>query len=764
MALDILVVGDIVRDTVILPILDDPKSTSHPQGADRTGPRRRYLRHSAIGGTALLAQTVCAALKPPSGTVPVKVLSYDNKNLEESRWPESLTVLELYANRAGAKPTGANLVYRIDKVVGWVQDDTPVAAPQDSRVPALTDLVTIHDSSADDAGRATQRLIVINDRDKGFREVDADDLSPLVAEGCQAHFIVSMDYPLEHALQKALWRLLSSSRHCQRSVVVLAASSLRQEGVNIREMASIERTVEHFLSHLERSNLLKQLCACGYLVVRFDDGGVLLVTNGAGTEPDKLTVEYLSCPFFDTDEELYPQRYGTLTGYRTIMMAALARGMASAICQRRSIGDGISNGIRLGVLLCKQHYRNGFGTHVDPGRRAGELNLLARPLGELFANCEAAAGKKGGEDGPNREAFVASLQLPPCQSQMAQWSRVDGFRARLRDDREFEYKLSKVVEEGLDAVAIADELADPGAMFPWFPSVRVLCPYAEFGKIKTVDRQEIDNLTSLSTVIQKYVEDHRWRKPLSIATFGPPGSGKSFTVKQLLQNVDRQRGQASLEYNVAQFSSVDDLTGAFHQAQDKALSEEVPLIIFDEFDAAFDGDLGWLKYFLAPMQDGKFKGRAGTYQVGRAIFVFAGGTARTFAEFCGRAEHGDAFRNAKGPDFVSRLRGYLDIGDINGGDAMSDLLLFRRAIVLRSLLEDKAATIMDQHTRKARIDPKIVGAFIKAREYRHGVRSMEAILEMARLERGRFVIASLPPRHQLGMHVEPDEFLSHLGG
>jgi hypothetical protein len=70
-------------------------------------------------------------------------------------------------------------------------------------------------------------------------------------------------------------------------------------------------------------------------------------------------------------------------------------------------------------------------------------------------------------------------------------------------------------------------------------------------------------------------------------------------------------------------------------------------------------------------------------------------------------------------------------------------LMFRRAILLRSLLEEKARGIIDKDTGHARIDQNIVRAFIKVGQYRHGVRSMEAIIEMARLERGNFVIASL---------------------
>jgi hypothetical protein len=182
------------------------------------------------------------------------------------------------------------------------------------------------------------------------------------------------------------------------------------------------------------------------------------------------------------------------------------------------------------------------------------------------------------------------------------------------------------------------------------------------------------------------------------------------------------------------------------------LSEEVPLIFFDEFDAKLgDQEYGWLKYFLAPMQDGKFKG-ADTevnYSVGKAIFVFAGGTAETFDAFGKCKDTGpkseDAWKLVKEPDFISRLRGYLDIKGINkkdGENAVSNLLALRRAIIL----ERKAKQIFDQPGKNARINKGLINAFLRVGKYEHGIRSMVAIVEMARPEHGQLQVASLPSR------------------
>ncbi len=214
-------------------------------------------------------------------------------------------------------------------------------------------------------------------------------------------------------------------------------------------------------------------------------------------------------------------------------------------------------------------------------------------------------------------------------------------------------------------------------------------------------------------------------------------------------------------YNLAQFTKPENLTTAFHQAQDRALSEEVPLIFFDEFDANLDLPYGWLKYFLAPMEDGKFKGAdtEGSYSVGRAIFIFAGGTAETFDKFKAKVTEE---KNAKGLDFISRLRGFLNIKGIDKKDsenAVSDLLALRRAILLRSILEKKAKQIFDEPKKNARINKGLINPFLRVDKYEHGIRSMVAIVEMARPEQGQLRVASLPSREQLQMHVDAVQFL-----
>ncbi len=249
--------------------------------------------------------------------------------------------------------------------------------------------------------------------------------------------------------------------------------------------------------------------------------------------------------------------------------------------------------------------------------------------------------------------------------------------------------------------------------------------------------------------------------------FGPPGAGKSFGVQQVAQVALGRRPEV-LEFNLSQFTALADLTAAFHLVRDRAVRGEVPLVFFDEFDSPFGGDLGWLRYFLAPMQDGSFREGGHPHPLGAAIFVFAGGTRASFAEFAApmdRPDHPDRARfvAAKGPDFASRLRGYVDIlgPDPTGPD--DRLFLIRRAFLLRALLQRHHPSLASRD--HFNLEDGVLDALLTVPAYRHGVRSMEAVLAMSTLAgRGRFGAADLPPPAQLSLHVDTEAFMARVMG
>lgn len=576
-----------------------------------------------------------------------------------------------------------------------------------------------------------------------------------------------------------------NSRVKDRTITLIRARDLRDAGCNIVEYGSLELTLRRVMEHVNQPPLSTIFQFCNHIVVLFEETGALHLYRD---ESGKYSGSLHSCPNMDRQAQMDPRRYGRSPGKTQIFVAALVKHLDSTI----STGEicDIPAALRLGVVAYNEYFNEGFRGMENP------IMALKRSL-EFYRRDVLC--RKAGTD---RDFFLASLS---CQraatNSITNWNRVTALvesrvesLQRQREDI-VRTLLHTIVLHGEDAafrtlgdkvgdrqVGPAGPLAGSGGVGVNPPrdtsgllEATIACPYAEFGKIRTIDPSEIQSYLELVHLIRKYVQDAKWDAPLSIAVFGPPGSGKSFAVKELLKRAHPDaQSQRPLEFNLAQFSSVDQLTDAFHQIQDHALTFDISVTIFDEFDANFEGGaLGWLKYFLAPMQDGLFRGKSGNYHVGRSILVFSGGTAYTFAEFrkgpisdrTNRTKAKQLIKNVKLKDFVSRLKGYLNVLGIDeprdGREGKTDKLLriVRRAMILRSLLQQHATPIFAKdRTEKrdtARIDPSVIDAFLDVRSYTHGVRSMQAIIQMSRWIGGKFVLSSLPSPDQLMIHA-PD--------
>jgi hypothetical protein len=288
-------------------------------------------------------------------------------------------------------------------------------------------------------------------------------------------------------------------------------------------------------------------------------------------------------------------------------------------------------------------------------------------------------------------------------------------------------------------------------------------PFGRFGHLVTVDRQEIESFRTICTLADEYLKQDRSKRPLSIGVFGAPGSGKSFGITQVANSLAPGKIE-KLEFNLSQMNSPAELPDALHQVRDAVLEGKIPLVFWDEFDTSLgDKPLGWLRYFLAPMQDGAFREGQIIHPIGRSIFVFAGGTSHTMSGFGAGLSDEDA-RAAKVPDFVSRMKGSVNVlGPDTQVGAEDPYFVIRRAILLRSILQrSNSALFHDQDgNRVLAIDSGVLRAFLQVGKYKHGIRSMETIITMSQLsEKTSFARSSLPPESQLDLHVNGREFLA----
>lgn len=115
---------------------------------------------------------------------------------------------------------------------------------------------------------------------------------------------------------------------------------------------------------------------------------------------------------------------------------------------------------------------------------------------------------------------------------------------------------------------------------------------------------------------------------------------------------------------------------------------------------------------------------------GESCSSFAGGTAATFEEFMARTQSDrELFLHKKVPDFISRLRGVLDIEGIN---CEGDDRILRRALVLQHQLKKRAPHLCNENGAFA-VDGDLLASLLDAAHFKHGARSLEALLDMSTL-------------------------------
>jgi len=535
-------------------------------------------------------------------------------------------------------------------------------------------------------------------------------------------------FRMSHPVGKGdLWAELCSKHLQSKTILIVSADDLRRNEVMISRGRSWDQTVQDLLGEIDANIQLKQLMQCRHLIIHFRSEGALWIDN-SNSGQSRHTV------FFDPgylEGEWEKGFIGQVLGGATCFTAGVVTHFLENFQRPDELGMGISRGLcAMRTLLQEGH---GVVGEERPSFPFPEVQKCLTGEGEWRFH---------GVVLPERKVVCA-----------ASWSFIE--RVSVKGKRPLYGRARHVARKGTGALKDV--------------------PFGRFGLFYTVDRFELEGLNSIRQLINQYVKNDKETKPLSIAVFGPPGSGKSFGVNQIAKGILGE-DVPTLEFNLAQFDSHEMLIGALHQVRDHVLRGRIPVVFWDEFDSE---ELKWLQYLLSPMKDGVFLEGQISHPIGKCIFVFAGGTSPTMEAFSPpkpdesekeRYEEAkrmiyDSFRSKKGPDFVSRLRGYLNVLGPNPRlrwnsetgkmevDPTDTCFPIRRAFLLRvalGLKDDEPLTI----------DSGLLNAFLKVKEYKHGARSMSVIVKLILGEEGGGLMrSSLPPREQLSLHVDYDEFI-----
>lgn len=563
-------------------------------------------------------------------------------------------------------------------------------------------------------------IIVLDDGALGFRFCTPENAWPELITKEKADnlkwVVLKMSSPLA---QGDLWRKVSGTFR-QKLVVVVSIGDLRREEAGITKGLSWERTVQELLTELKFNASIRDLLKCRDLIINFGSEGALWISNA----DDSLDYHLIYDPAC-LEGEWGEKFTGVAFGY----LSCLTAGIVNQLVKPEGQAD-IGKGIMAGLYAMRRLHIEGHG------------NVDKEEPGFPFAKvAEVITGSSKG---------YSMVKVPPppeiVNFPMPRWTIVEG------------------THKGDGPPLPLYGLARRVALF----GTRALgnIPFARFNKLFTVDRDEIESLRGIQRLIKDYDEKKKFSRPLSIAVFGPPGSGKSFGIKQIAKSVlgDHVR---ILEFNLSQFAGPNDLIGAFHQVRDEALRGKTPFVFWDEFDSK---EYVWLQYLLAPMQDGEFREGQISHPIGKCVFVFAGGTSFTMENFGPTDNDSEKYQNfkmLKGPDFVSRLSGYLNVLGPNkrqkfdkdkrewvNDDNPEDICFpVRRALLLRAVLELGKDEELD-------IDKGLLNAFLEINQYKHGARSLETLLLLSKgVKKSGLRRSDIPTAEQMSIHVDYEKFM-----
>jgi len=582
---------------------------------------------------------------------------------------------------------------------------------------------------------------------------------------CAIHRPLPFASNADVAKHHPLWESLESHFRA-RSLVITNLWDLRIAGARVTRGLSWEKTASELLKELDESPLFQRLKKIRWLVVPIMLEGAVCVYQRGETRQAWLLFDPLH-----RENQYTEKRDGTMLGYTNLVTTYVAK-------QLFEDADGIED--VPGNELPPDWLRKGVTKGLTAGRRLLDFGLtdqMEYPIQRIFESVRL--------EGNANEIFRWVKVPNNKQVSGPNWSVM----GQLQSATPLAERLLKIAEIVALVKNPFEERDDGFGDYAQARKDLLQLPLGQFGDLRSYDRTEIETLSEICNLFGEYFGGSATNaKPISIAVFGPPGSGKSFCVREVAEEVKGKLPKgtklAFLPVNLSQFGDPRELGPVFHSVRDSHLRGQMPLVFFDEFDSSMHGiPLFWLKHFLAPMQDGEFLENGLYHPIGRAVFVFAGGISANFDAFSNSKKGADlkqvygtlagrsvsleaqtdmetARRNAKLPDFLSRLRGTIDVPGLNYDHDRDNCefrgpKMLRRAMFIRSRCSIRAENIFFDGGKVLDIHKRLLRALLTVDKFVHGARSLQAIIEMASLNRpNQFDAGCLPSDEQLSAHVE----------
>lgn len=437
-------------------------------------------------------------------------------------------------------------------------------------------------------------------------------------------------------------------------------------------------------------------------------------------------------------EKSSPRQKGSVPAYDTLVTSMLAM----EFIRSKSVVSGRCHSVAFSrKVLANWHWLYEHGYFFSDTLEFPALDLSSDYLGDDFCVEEEEYDPFFIELPSFSPVFDRSLET--VSSQVWNAEKRQGLRSFFDQSKRANINVTLTGSHGyMDVILeVLHYLKDEVSHKSGFQALRMY----NIGHLRTTDPAEIGPVLTLQTVMDSYVSKESFQRPLCIGVFGPPGSGKSFSVKEVARVIGTKFDNDPFdffEFNLTQFSDPDEINSSIDLIRASVAKGKVPITFWDEFDCRYHGhEFGYLRYFLPSMQDGVTYVHGTPYYIGRSIFVFAGGVKSNWegmealldTEDQGKLQEA---KTLKIPDFMSRLRVVLDIDGIEISENLlrdsaspEELEELRRVLLKRAFI---IAHQMDTHWKKAARKTSGLLLRLLLAQYKFGARSIEAVIEASR--------------------------------
>ena len=237
-----------------------------------------------------------------------------------------------------------------------------------------------------------------------------------------------------------------------------------------------------------------------------------------------------------------------MPGSSICLSAGIATSLFSQLSEPNAMVD-IAPGIQSGLLAGRSLLGEGFSV-----RSTGGLFRADFPVDMSFPVQKLAKELLNPDHSHKKDIAIQSIDLSRLSGLRKVWRIVDD---QLGSERKILDFGSTVVRFGVDEISM---------------DAHARCPVMRLGQFFLVDRLEMENLRSVRELIANYLAANPPVAPLSLAVFGPPGSGKSFAIKELSLEMVRgglpAHGVADITFNLSQFTDAHFLASSLHRVRD----------------------------------------------------------------------------------------------------------------------------------------------------------------------------------------------------